>query len=305
MLMPPDNGYLRLMTASTVPAPAKMAQTGLAIFDLEVNADGSIGGKSLLQGDTPFVQRSRLALDGWRFVSTPKNSVHVNATFLYKPQLELQDSRSSLNLPRTDTPEHLTSPLPIRIVDPGYPPGGMSGGQVVLQTGLDTDGTVRSISVIQGPPALANIALGAARQWKFDMPADLDPLSRTAVIAMIFEPPKTEVSDNSSAAGVEREAVFVDGQASGVPAETSGILATGNGESLDFRYGDSHWTMPYAWISEMKYDDSRPGGDLVTIAFSENGGHPQTITFRMARSVALSAAAALSTRSGKPIAFAR
>lgn len=305
MLMPGNAGYLRLQTASAVQPPAHMTQIGLAIFDIEVNADGQVADKSLMQGDTPFVQRSRLALDGWHFMEAPKNSVHVNATFLYKPQMALPDSRSAFNLPRTDTPEHLTSPLPIRIVDPGYPTGGMSGGEVIMQTGLDTDGSVRSISVIGGPPALASIALSAARQWKFDVPADLDPLSRTAVISMYFEPPKTEAGNSSPTAGLEREAVFVSGQARGIPAETSGILATDNSASLAFRYGDSHWTLPYGWITEMKYDDTQQGGDLLSINFSETAGQPQTITFRLARSVALSAAAALSSRSGKPIEFAR
>jgi hypothetical protein len=303
--MPLNETYLQLETASKEPAPARITEVGLAVFDLEVNSDGRVVNDSTIQGGIPFIERSRLAFNDWRFIQTSRNAVHVNATFLYKPRLDLPDSRSAFNIPRPEAKQQIQSPVPVKIVDPGYPAGGMSGGEVILQSGLDPDGSVRSISVIDGPPMLAEVAVKAARQWKFDVTGDLDPLSRTSVIVMYFEAPKTEAADTSSAEDLEREAVFVSGESQGIPAGSAGVLSAGDAATMVFRYGDSHWTLPYLWITEMKYNDSRPGGDLLSITFSETANQKQTVTFRLDRNVALSIASALSSRSGKPMEFVR
>lgn len=305
MFMPANETYLRLETASSRPAPARITAAGLAVFDVEVNSAGEVVDQSIIQGGIQFIDRSRLAIGNWRFMETPQKSVHVNATFLYKPQLALPDSRSAIDIPLTEAKQCMTSPIPIRIVDPGYPEGGMSGGEVILQSGLDPDGSVRSLSVIGGPPMLAQVAMKAARQWKYDVPPDLDPLSRTSVIVMYFEPPKSEVGITSSAEGFEREAVFAGGQTRGITAGSSGVLSAGDTINLVFRFGDSHWTLPYAWITEMKYDDTQPGGDLLSISYSEMPNQKRIVTFRLDRNIALSVASALSMRSGKSVEFVR
>jgi hypothetical protein len=38
--------------------------------------------------------------------------------------------------------------FPVRIVDPGYPAGGVLNGEVILQAGLDAGGSVRSADAI-------------------------------------------------------------------------------------------------------------------------------------------------------------
>jgi TonB family protein len=298
-----SGAYLPLESAPIYAAPPHFSQIGLIVFDLKLNADGSVAQDELLRGQAQFVERSRLAFQHWRFMKPPHADTHVNAIFLYKPQLDLPDSRFNLNVPLPE--RELPSPFPVKVIDPGFPRDGVSGGEVVLQVGLGPDGSVSKVSVIRPAATLTEAALAAVREWKFAVPAGADELSRTAVVVMYFEPPTMNTTDVSPIGPKELEAIFLSGDGTPMPAGTSGTLQIGNDQSLTFLYSDSHWTLPYSWISQIQYVDSLPEGDLVILTVSEPGQKPQTLTFQLTRKMALSAASSLSARSGTPVDFTR
>jgi TonB family protein len=303
MFVQASRTYIPLESAPTYPPPAHFSEVGFSVFDLKLNSDGTVAKDELLRGQAQFVDRSRLAFHDWRFMKAIHDDIHVNAIFLYKPQSNLPDSRFTLNLPPPET--ELQSPFPIKVVDPGFPLNGVSGGEVVLQVGLDSTGSVSNINVIQSAPTLTEAAVAAVHEWKFQIPSAADELSRTAVIVMYFDAPTTNAGEVGPTEPKEDQAIFVAGDAAPIPAGTSGTLLTGDPQSLTFRYGDSHWTLPYLWISQIQYADNLPEGDLVILTVSEPGQKPGTVTFRLTRKMALSAASSLSARSGTPVDFTR
>jgi TonB family protein len=96
--------------------------------------------------------------------------------------------------PRVKT--QLSGPLPIRTVDPKYPPETMAehiDGEVVLYAIIRKDGSVDSIQLVRGlDPRLDKAAMDALAQWKFQPGARAgEPVDLEAVVHVPFEYRKT------------------------------------------------------------------------------------------------------------------
>jgi TonB family protein len=119
-------------------------------------------------------------------VSTPNTTSTRGSWTLSFAQLG--ENSSPTNPPK----ENLGGPLPIRTVDPKYPPETMSEhitGEVVLYAIIRKDGSVDSIQLVRSlDPRLDKAAIDALAQWKFNpgtragQPVDLE-----AVIHVPFE----------------------------------------------------------------------------------------------------------------------
>jgi protein TonB len=96
--------------------------------------------------------------------------------------------------PRVKT--ELSGPLPIRTVDPKYPPETMAEhieGEVVLYAIIRKDGSVDSVQIVRGlDPRLDKAAMDALAQWKFQPGARAgEPVDLEAVVHVPFEYRKT------------------------------------------------------------------------------------------------------------------
>jgi TonB family protein len=80
-------------------------------------------------------------------------------------------------LPATTSEPALQMPIPLHRVQPDYPLheklGGVTG-KVELQFAIDSDGSVREISVLESTPdhVFDRVAIAALKQWRFGTPAD-------------------------------------------------------------------------------------------------------------------------------------
>jgi TonB family protein len=79
----------------------------------------------------------------------------------------------------------------IHRVEPVYPPGALAQnieGTVTLYAVIDTDGTVKSLKFLDGPPSLIPAALAAVRQWRYS-PSLLDgrPIQTERQIKIVFQ----------------------------------------------------------------------------------------------------------------------
>ena len=79
----------------------------------------------------------------------------------------------------------------IHRVEPVYPPGALAQnieGTVTLYAVIDTDGTVKSLKSLDGPPSLIPAALAAVRQWRYS-PSLLDgrPIQTERQIKIVFQ----------------------------------------------------------------------------------------------------------------------
>jgi TonB family protein len=81
----------------------------------------------------------------------------------------------------------------VQKVDPIYPPRARServAGPVTLEATVAENGTIKGIKFVSGPPALANAAITAVRQWRYK-PATLNgkPIEAPKRITLIFRLP--------------------------------------------------------------------------------------------------------------------
>jgi protein TonB len=97
--------------------------------------------------------------------------------------LSTQSTSQPKSAPRSHhiicTPETLK---PIKTVQPIYPPKAIKQkieGRVLLELTVEKTGVVSEVSVIKGNPALAQAAIAAAKQWRYqpyllnDQPVEL------------------------------------------------------------------------------------------------------------------------------------
>jgi hypothetical protein len=85
--------------------------------------------------------------------------------------------------------EELHAPVPVKVVDPGYPAEGVGRGAVVLQLRLEESGRVEAVDVVRDVPTLTDSAIEAVCQWKYSVPS-ATPLSELAAVAVIsFQDP--------------------------------------------------------------------------------------------------------------------
>jgi len=95
---------------------------------------------------------------------------------------------------RTDPLTDLAGPVPLRKVDPKYPPALVSArvqGDVILYAIIRKDGSVDSIQLVKGiEPRLDQNAMEALARWKF-RPAERrgDPVELEAVVTIPFRVP--------------------------------------------------------------------------------------------------------------------
>jgi hypothetical protein len=292
---------LQLDVAPTVGLPTRIAQVGVAVFDLEVNEDGLVDRRQLLAGQAPFVTPSRGLLDRWRFIPGRHLSRYASAVFIYQPRRELANSPFTFDLPLPQAPDKLQAPYPVRIVNPGYPVDALFGGTVVMQLNVSAEGGVNQVNVVNSSSVLTGAAVGAVRGWRFYVPAGLDEFSRTAIVTVSFDAPQFgTLGPATEGIGTGRAELM---NATGdLPSGTMGVLATTDPDDLIFTAGEFHWTIPYAMVSRIEYIDSATSQDFLTITFTVDS-MGEYITFRLEEDAALSAASILSSRTKKPIDF--
>lgn len=298
-LLQSGSGYLQLESAPVEKAPTLLAQEGLSVFDLEVDRRGRVQDESLLLGQPPFVERSRLSMKDWSFAPNSHSPAHINATFLYRPQTTLPDSKLTFDIPLPGEYRRLQSPFAIQITVPGYPADALYGDTVVLQLGITATGSVAQIRVIQDAPGLTNATIAAVRYWKFYVPPKLQEFSRTAVVVVQFATPKLGIP--ASLQQKSDQAALVSGAGVAAQIGAEGTLLTDDPDYVIFSYGESHWTLPYPMIRQIECAETHDGY-LLTIMFA-GAGSTESVTFRLEEHAALSAASTISVRSSKAIQF--
>jgi TonB family protein len=282
------------------PPTGDFPQVGLATFDVRVNAGGRIANHELLYGRPPFIENSRVSFSEWEFLHGPEKGVHMNATFLYKPKKGLPDSTSVISVPLPDSQTQLTSPFPVRVIAPGYPTEGLSGGAVVMQAGIGADGRVQDVRVLNEVTGLTSAAVNAVRDWQFYIPKGVEAQSRSAVVTIHFQAPRLNARGANTPAA-PAQAALVSGNSETAPIGRKGVLEAGGLAGLAFTYDGSQWTLPFGLIRGIEFAEGASQTDL-TIRFS-GGRDEETVTFRLEDDRALAAASILSARTRQTIQF--
>jgi len=81
-------------------------------------------------------------------------------------------------------------PVPLSLVATPYPPQALSGGEVVLDALIDSNGKLAELKVVHGTPPFLEPVLRAARTWTFS-PAQMDGHAVEARIGIVFQFPQS------------------------------------------------------------------------------------------------------------------
>jgi TonB family protein len=111
--------------------------------------------------------------------------------------LNFAEMPSALSGPASTSGGEVAEPLPLRKVDPKYPPNAVAEnieGEVILYAVIRRDGTVDSIQLVKGvDPQLDGNAMRALAQWKFQ-PAlrNGEPVDLEAIVHIPFRLPERQ-----------------------------------------------------------------------------------------------------------------
>jgi hypothetical protein len=172
--------------------PAHMDSGGLAVFEIRLTEQGRRVSRMQLYGEAPFSSEALTALFQWKLtLPGGRESGHINATFLFRPRgfppMELLKEGI-----RPASPSE-SGPVPLRIADPGYPPGASGSGFVILDLEIDAEGNVNAVREVWDDTRFTALARAAIVDWKFAPARHAGKAeSGSAVVVVSFVDPNSE-----------------------------------------------------------------------------------------------------------------
>jgi len=180
-----------LYRAGGVPLlPTMAVGGGEVLFDVAVNARGSVDHVTPLRLTPPFTELFADAVREWTFrpakdLGLPAPA-HVLVAVLVRPPALMVPSTLG-EQPRDVAAPRPELPFPLSIVAPPHPPNAHRSGVVVVEARIDARGRVTGAQVVHPAPPFNGAATDAAWQWTFT-PARLrdTPVPSVAYLAFGF-----------------------------------------------------------------------------------------------------------------------
>jgi TonB family protein len=160
--------------------PVRAVGGGEVMLELAVTRDGSVTGVKPLRSTPPFTETFTAAAKTWRFRpaqllgevadrSRPPTWESVDATVLVAGVVRAPTLNSpTLGEPSRDVGAAAdTTPFPLRIITPPFPPLARDDGSVLVQVMVDAGGKVSEAKALTSSPGFGELALTTARTWSF------------------------------------------------------------------------------------------------------------------------------------------
>lgn len=152
------------------PAEAKAKGIeGSVVLEVSIDEQGAVNDVQVISGPAELVPSAIAAVKQWK---AKPYVVDGKATPLkIKLPLKFSLTNQMLELPREEAEHRLVKP-----VRPEYPPlarQAHSEGEVILRALIGTDGKVKEVEVVSGPPLLRQSAIDAVKQWEYK-PAEVN-----------------------------------------------------------------------------------------------------------------------------------
>jgi len=154
-------------TKPVYPPEAKQAGvTGTVVLDAMIAPDGTVHDVKVVSGPPLLVDAGVEAVSKWVYEPVTVDGVAVAA----RAKVTLQFGLPA-NIAIEDSVGGANSLYPNNMVRPKYPPEAKAArvsGTVRLRAVVAKDGSVKTLNVVSGDAQLAEAALEAVRQWKYD-----------------------------------------------------------------------------------------------------------------------------------------
>jgi TonB family protein len=175
--------------------PPDVVRGGQPALEVTVNDDGTVGPVSTLRDSPPFTELRRAAVATWRFDPASEGDHRLRSRVLVAAvfRAPVLSAGPAPFFPRRDPSTPCGEvPYPIEIVEPPYPVTSLAEEVVLVEMDLEANGRVADSRLVEGKEPFAELALAAARRWRFE-PACRQgrPVGAVAYVAFGFRPPVT------------------------------------------------------------------------------------------------------------------
>jgi hypothetical protein len=173
------------------PSPQVVAG-GQVLLEVVVGGDGAVAEVTTLRDTPPFTGMLREAVTGWRFRAATEDgrgrAWPVLVAGIFRPPA-LAGPVAGIPPRDIDTPCS-EIPVPLGLVVPAYPPTTLGDAMLLVELGVEADGTVADPRILEGNGPFAQPALDAARGMRF-RPACRHgrPVSVSAYLVLGFRSP--------------------------------------------------------------------------------------------------------------------
>jgi TonB family protein len=161
---------------------------GEILLEVEVDFAGRVARMTTLRATPPFTDLVKEAVGQWSFepvgAEAGQAPSRVLVAAVYRPPI-LGSGPTPGILPRDENPPSRAVPFPVRVVTPLYPANALGDGQVLIEVKVATDGSVAAANVVDAEGPFGDIALEAAREWRF-RPAEIEGQPVATLVYVIF-----------------------------------------------------------------------------------------------------------------------
>jgi outer membrane biosynthesis protein TonB len=185
----------QVISAVDLKPPANTLASGVAVLDVSIDSAGAVAGAAVVRDLPPLATAAQSAVQLWKFRPAMSDGgaqpSDLLAAFVLGPAesfpaypefpalLHQQSSRKGFIFPGI-----------VSVAYAPYPAKSVVSGSVVVQATIGADGNAIGWLVLRDLPPCTQLALDAAKKWKFSA-ASLDgaPVASTVAIDFLFQPP--------------------------------------------------------------------------------------------------------------------
>ena len=193
----PASTPARYSSGPTPALPALVVGGGEAFVELTVGRTGAVEKVTPLRSTPPFTQALVETVKSWRFTAATDTTIGADGIPEGpRPAVSKVLVAALFRAPTLLTPTHGERPadvappsadvaFPSSTREPPYPPQASRGGVVLIEATVDVMGRVAEARVIGAAPPFDQVALAAARQWRF-RPARVNRRVTPTYVYLIF-----------------------------------------------------------------------------------------------------------------------
>ncbi len=161
----------------------------LVVLEARVNAEGSVTDARALTSRTPDGRAWKRALERFRFRPAQSDGQPSASRVRVVGCVRAPRHASALSAPsREATQGQDDLPWPVHVAAPAYPATARGDATVILDLRVSAAGVPTSASVIEPAPGFDDVAVAAARAWRFAVPPEGAPQS--VVVVFVWREPE-------------------------------------------------------------------------------------------------------------------
>lgn len=206
-----SQGFSAPVPLSLVPAayPSQSLFGGEVVLDAVVNTSGRLGDIRVVRGESPFLEKSFVAVRTWTFLAARLDGhaveTRIGIAFQFPqpyvpPRTATVHNYDDASFDSAGKNSADRGALPIVTVEPDYPVNAEAHGGVILYAEIGRQGQIDSVKVLRALEPLTPSAIAALRQWHF-VPGMRAGANAASPLIVVFTFARPVVTAHAQASG--------------------------------------------------------------------------------------------------------